>query len=170
MRNLMISALIILSAGACAATAAERSASPVTAAKSSEPNALTARSQNDFETTLTLLRSAIDSRGFKTFAVIDHAKGAASIDQALPPTTLVIFGNPKGGTPLMQADQRLGLELPLKMLVHESERGEVFITHASYGRIINDYGLTGQEARISAINGAMRAIILEATTAGDVDN
>ena len=80
------------------------------------PHVVSIVSKRDFAATLDSARMAVEKRRFKTFAVIDHAQGARSIGADLRPTTLIIFGNPNGGTPLMQAEQRLGLELPLKLL------------------------------------------------------
>lgn len=123
---------------------------------------LSVQSNNTFETTLAKLQSAVETRGFKIFAVIDHAKGAASIDETLRPTTLIIFGNPKGGTPLMQAEQKLGLELPLKILAVEEEGGAVSLYYTDMAILFKEYGVTGQDKRLSAIKGALDAIASEA--------
>ena len=119
-------------------------------------------SQNDFDTTLSKLQAAIDSRGFKTFAVIDHAKGAASIDQELRPTTLVIFGNPKGGTPLMQSAQTLGIALPLKALVYQTENGETVVATTDIAHVLKKHGVTDKEMLQGRIAGALQAISDEA--------
>jgi uncharacterized protein (DUF302 family) len=66
-------------------------------------------------------------RGLKVFARIDHAAGAASIGKQLRPTELIIFGNPKGGTPFMECQQTVGIDLPLKMLVWEDENADVWL-------------------------------------------
>ena len=118
-----------------------------------------------FDQTLAQLQTAIDSRGFKTFAVIDHAKGAASIGSELPPTTLIIFGNPKGGTPLLQTDQRLGLELPLKLLVTETGKNEIIMTYQDYKHTLHEYGVEGREEQGSKIAAALAAITQEAAQA-----
>lgn len=125
-------------------------------------NLVAVESRQDFNATLSRLRGALDSRGFTTFAVIDHAKGAASIGEPLRPTTLVIFGNPKGGAPLMQAEQTLGLELPLKMLVAEGADGAVTLYYLKIDKIVDSYGVTGQDQRLTAISGALSAIAAEA--------
>ena len=125
---------------------------------------ISAESANPFDETLARLQGAVDARGFKTFAVIDHAKGAASIGEPLRSTTLVIFGNPRGGTPLMQAEQTLGLELPLKILVAEGEDGAVRLYYADMANLFAEYGVTGQDKRLEAISGALAAISAEAAT------
>ena len=75
--------------------------------------------------TMDRLEAAVQERGFKVFARIDHAAGAASVDMTLRPTQLLIFGNPQGGTPLMRNAQSMGIDLPLKALVYEDADGQV---------------------------------------------
>jgi uncharacterized protein (DUF302 family) len=69
------------------------------------------------------LISAITSRGLTVFAQIDHAAAAAEAGLKLAPEGVVLFGNPRGGTPLMQSDPRIGVELPLRMLVWQDSDG-----------------------------------------------
>jgi len=126
------------------------------------PALLAVESENDFETTLARLLEALDARGMTTFAVIDHAKGAASIGESLRPTTLIVFGNPRGGTPLMQAEQRMGIELPLKMLVAEKDGGAVTLFYPEMDKILDKYGVTGQDKRLTAISAALDAIAADA--------
>lgn len=128
-----------------------------------EPHVVTVASGVDFATTLAQLRSAIDARGFKTFDVIDHAAGAASVGQSLSPTTLVIFGNPKGGAPVMQAEQLMGLELPLKILVTEDTDGAVSLTHRDMKHTFHEYSVDADEA-LNKMAGALAAITAEAST------
>lgn len=77
--------------------------------------------------TMTKLEQTVLSKGLKVFARIDHAAGAKSIDKTLRPTEVIIFGNPKGGTPLMECQQTLGIELPLKALVWQDAGGQVWL-------------------------------------------
>ena len=69
------------------------------------------------------LETAVAGAGFTVFAAIDHAAGAASVDMELAPNRVLVFGNPKGGTPAMQADPRAGLYLPLRIQVYEGPDG-----------------------------------------------
>lgn len=71
--------------------------------------------------------AAVEGAGAKVFAQVDHAAGAASIDAELRPTVMILFGNPNIGTPVMQADQAAGIDLPLRMLVWEDAEGQVSI-------------------------------------------
>lgn len=73
--------------------------------------------------TLDRLQKLAEARGMKIFARIDHAAGAASIGETLRPTELMIFGHPRGGTPLLQCSQAYGIDLPLHVLAWEDEAG-----------------------------------------------
>lgn len=72
------------------------------------------------------LVAALQARGLKLFARIDHAAGAATVGKTLPPTEVFIFGNPQGGTPLMTCQQTAGIDLPLKALVWQDAAGQVW--------------------------------------------
>ena len=80
-----------------------------------------------FEETVRLLQSAFGEHGIKVFATIDQQAEAAAVSLAMPPTTLIVFGNPKGGTPLMLARPESGIELPLKVLVIGDEDGRASV-------------------------------------------
>jgi uncharacterized protein (DUF302 family) len=84
-----------------------------------------------FDETVRKLGAEIRARGLTIFARIDHAVGAAQAGLSLRPTLLVIFGNAKGGTPLMQQAQTVGIDLPLKILVWQDEAG---VTQLSYNQ------------------------------------
>lgn len=127
------------------------------------PHIISVKSNGDFGQTYRQLQRAVDRRGFKTFAVIDHAKGASSIGADLDPTTLIIFGSPNGGTPLMQAEQRLGLRLPLKMLVFEDADGNVHVAYPDMAHLFHEYGVREPVELLKKIEGALAAISAEAT-------
>jgi uncharacterized protein (DUF302 family) len=79
--------------------------------------------------TMNRLEKAILGRGLTVFARIDHAAGTRAAGLALRPTELIIFGNAKGGTPLMQAGQETGIDLPLKALVYQDVQGKVWLAY-----------------------------------------
>jgi uncharacterized protein (DUF302 family) len=79
--------------------------------------------------TMDRLEAAVKARGLTVFARIDHAAGAAAFGLPLRPTELLIFGNARGGTPLMQESQTAGIDLPLKALVHEDAAGKVWLSY-----------------------------------------
>jgi uncharacterized protein (DUF302 family) len=86
-------------------------------------------SKSGFQETLARLKEEIASRRLAHFAAIDHAEGAEEAGLALRPTTVLIFGNAKGGTPLMQANQTIGIDLPLRALVWEDGKGQTWISY-----------------------------------------
>jgi uncharacterized protein (DUF302 family) len=94
----------------------------------SDTGLITTPSRHNAATTLDRLRAAIAARGLAIFATFDHAANAIGAGMALRPTTVLVFGNPQGGTLLMQASQPAGLDLPLKMLVWEDAAGTAFLT------------------------------------------
>lgn len=77
--------------------------------------------------TVDRLEAGAKQRGLKVFARIDHAAGALSVGKKLRPTELLIFGNPQGGTPLMECAQSAGIDLPLKALAWQDEQGQVWL-------------------------------------------
>lgn len=78
--------------------------------------------------TIDRLVETVTAAGMGVFARIDHAAGAVEVGMALRPTQLVLFGHPRGGTPLMQDAQTAGIDLPLKALAWEDEHGAVWLT------------------------------------------
>ena len=77
--------------------------------------------------TMNRFEEAAKQRGLNVFARIDHAAGAAKVGKTLRPTEVLIFGNPQGGTPLMECAQSVGIDLPLKALVWEDAQGQVWL-------------------------------------------
>jgi uncharacterized protein (DUF302 family) len=80
------------------------------------------------EDTVTRLTGILAAKGVKLFAVIDHSGEAAAVGLHMPPTKVVIFGNPQAGTPLMLAAPSVAIDLPLKLLIAEHNAGKVAIT------------------------------------------
>jgi uncharacterized protein (DUF302 family) len=112
--------------------------------------------------TMERLLAALPARQMTVFAHIDHAANAVAAGLSLRPTDLVIFGNPKGGTVLMQAAQRAGLDLPLKALVWEDGAGKVWLSYNDPAWIARRHGL-GDAAPAQAMAAAMQAIAEAAT-------
>ena len=90
---------------------------------------ITNTSLYSFTDTVQRLLSALKGRGIKIFAIIDQQAEAKSVGLSIPPTTLILFGNPKVGTPLMLAQPASGLDLPLKVLIAESVAGQVLVRY-----------------------------------------
>jgi len=86
-------------------------------------------SRHSVAETMERLLAALKKRDFTVFARIDHAAAAAAVGMPLRPTEVVLFGNPKGGTVLMQDQQRAGIDLPLKALVWQDAKGKVWLSY-----------------------------------------
>ena len=104
----------------------------------------TLTSKYPFDETVARLTKAIEAKGIKVASKFDHAAGAKAAGLELPPTVVLFFGNPKLGTPLMQADQRAGLDLPMKMLVWQDKAGKVQVGYAPPSGIQARYGIKGE--------------------------
>ena len=83
------------------------------------------------EDALGKLQAILKTRGIPVFALIDHSGEAAKVGMEMRPTRLLIFGNPKGGTPLMLAAPTIAIDLPLKILIWEDDQGKTWITYNS---------------------------------------
>ena len=88
-------------------------------------------SRRSVDVTVDKLRTVLQSKGVKLFALIDHSGEAERAGLKMPPTKLLIFGNPKAGTPLMLAAPSAAIDLPLKILVAEDSQGKVWISYNS---------------------------------------
>ena len=95
----------------------------------------------DPKETMDRLEAALRASGVTIFARIDHAAGAAGVGETLRPTELLIFGNPKAGTPLMQAGQTIGIDLPLKALVWQDAAGKTQVSYNEPGWLARRHGL-----------------------------
>jgi uncharacterized protein (DUF302 family) len=110
------------------------------------------------------LAAEIAACGMTVFARIDHAAGAAAAGLALRPTEVLIFGNARGGTPLMQADQAIGIDLPLKALVYEDAAGKTWLAYNDPHWLTLRHGLgAAVAAPVEAMTAALAAIATRAT-------
>jgi uncharacterized protein (DUF302 family) len=114
--------------------------------------------------TMDRLDGEIKAVGMTVFARIDHAAGAAAAGLPLRPTELLIFGNAKGGTPLMQADQAIGIDLPLKALVYQDASGKVWLAYNDPSWLASRHGLGATIApNVAAMAAALKALVAKAT-------
>jgi len=88
-------------------------------------------SHNSVDETVQTLKDILQAKGVMLFAVVDHSGEAARAGMQMPNTKLVIFGNPKAGTPVMLASPSIALDLPLKILIAEDETGKVWVSYNS---------------------------------------
>lgn len=111
--------------------------------------------------TVDALLAALEQRGITVFARIDHAAGAREAGMELPPQDVVLFGNPRAGTPLMQSDPRVGIELPLRMLVWQADDG-VLVGHNDPRELSGGYDLDGHEAVLEQMAALLQRLAEEA--------
>ncbi len=126
---------------------------------------ITIRSSNAVDVTIDRFEAEIKSKGMMVFARIDHAAGAAQARLALRPTDLLIFGNPKVGTLLMQANQTIGIDLPLKILAWEDVSGVVWLSYNDPGWLGKRHGLDGASASTTDAMSAMLDAVSRKATA-----
>jgi uncharacterized protein (DUF302 family) len=98
-------------------------------------------SPHSFTATRDRVVQAIAKAGLTIFAQIDHAQGAREIGIAMPPTLVLIYGHAKGGTPLMQAEPRVALDLPLRVLLRETDEGRVVIAFHPIAPMLRQAGV-----------------------------
>ena len=126
---------------------------------------MTIRSSLSPKDAMDRLAAEVTAKGMSVFARIDHAAGATSAGLPLRPTEVLIFGNAKGGTPLMQAKQTIGLDLPLKILVWQDEAGETYLTYNDPVWLTRRYGIAGETEGVADKLAAALAAIAAAATA-----
>jgi uncharacterized protein (DUF302 family) len=125
----------------------------------------TMRSNYGPEETMARLKSAVTARGMMVFAHIDHASAAAGVDMNLRPTDLLLFGSPKGGTPVMQMVQTIGIDLPLKALVWQDEGGTTWLSYNNTAWLAARHSMDiSSNASIHAMAVALEAVSSAATS------
>ena len=112
---------------------------------------VTLQSAHSVEETIARMRAVLEARQIKEFALIDHSGEAAKVGLAMPKTQVLIFGNPKGGTPLMLAAPSVAIDLPLKLLVREDAAGKVWIGYWSAQALLQRHGLADSFAANIAV-------------------
>ena len=117
------------------------------------------------EETMKRLEAEVRAEGMTVFAHVDHAAGAAAVGLPLRPTDLLIFGNAKGGTPLMQSAQTIGIDLPLKALVWQDASNATWLSYNDPAWLTHRHGV-GEEAKpvVNALTAALNALATKATT------
>jgi len=115
------------------------------------------RSRYPYAETVSRLVTTITQAGNTVFATIDQAAAAQTAGLSLRPTTLIVFGNPKGGTLLMDAFPLVALDLPLKLLVWQ-DGDAVSVAHTPAAEIAARYGVTGKDALVATMDAALRML------------
>ena len=124
----------------------------------------TLKSSHGPKETMDRLVAELQAKGLTVFARIDHAAGAKQAGLELRPTELVIFGNAKGGTPLMQANQAIGIDLPLKALVWQDASGDIWLSYNDPAWLAQRHGVgTEVDAPVKAMTAMLGAVTRAAT-------
>ena len=116
--------------------------------------------------TLDRLGLALTRAGLTIFARVKHQAGAKKVGLELKPTELLIFGNPKMGTPLMQANPAMGLDLPLRAVAWEARDGTTYLAYTDPAALKARYGITSKDALFAKMTGALKKFTDIATTKG----
>ena len=124
------------------------------------------KSSNTVAATVTKLTNVLTAKGMTIFSTIDHQQGAVKAGLELLPTTLIIFGNPKVGTKLMNCDQRIGLALPLKMLIWQDEAGTIWLGYWEPSNLKKRYHLDACSETLEKVKNAMANFAKAATSEG----
>ena len=124
---------------------------------------ITVASDWSVDETIDRLQAAVTAAGLLVFARIDHARNAAQVGLHLRPTELLIFGNPRGGTPLMQDRQTSGIDLPVKALAWQDVDGKVWLSYNAAAWLADRHHLgPGSEATINAIQAGLATVVHQA--------
>jgi uncharacterized protein (DUF302 family) len=102
------------------------------------------KSSVGFQLTVDRLVAAIEKAGMSVFATIDHAGAAKAVGMSMPPTIVLIYGQARGGTPVMQANPAAALDLPLRVLIREDANGETLIAFHPIARTLAAYKVPGE--------------------------
>ena len=112
-------------------------------AASTENGIVSVASNHSVDETVDKLKGILQAKGVMLFALVDHSGEAEKVGMTMRPTKLLIFGSPKAGTPLMQAAPSIAIDLPLKILVAEDEKGKVWISYNSPEYLAGRHGIPG---------------------------
>jgi uncharacterized protein (DUF302 family) len=125
---------------------------------------ISVRSRYAVRETIDRLDAAVEAAGLIVFGQIDHGANAVEVGMPLRPTELLLFGHPRGGTPLMQEQQTVGIDLPLKALAWEDEAGRIWLTYNDTEWLARRYGLGSRSARsLETMPASTAALVAEAS-------
>jgi len=125
---------------------------------------ITVESSYTVQETLDRLTKIMTSKGITIFARVDHAAGAKKVDKELAPTQLLIFGNPKLGTPLMLSDRKIGLDLPLKALAWQDDKGKVWVSYNDPAYLKTRYDMSDRDPVFMKMTGVLKNLIGKAVS------
>ena len=114
-------------------------------------------SSHTVDRTVEKLKNILQDRGISLFALVDHSGEAEKVGMKMPPTKLLIFGNPKAGTPVMLAAPRAAIDLPLKILVWDDGQGKVWLSYDSPEYLKQRHDLPDDVVQNIAVLGSLAA-------------
>ena len=123
-----------------------------------DPDLVTLPSAHGVPEIVARLKALLAHKGIEVFADIDHAAGARAVGLPLRPTQVLIFGNPKAGTPLMQSRQTVGLDLPLRVLAWEDEEGKTWLSYRRVADLARQHRVTGRDEAVQALDDGLGAL------------
>ena len=118
----------------------------------------------DVATTIDKLTTVLESKGMTVMGRVNHAQNAESVDLSLRPTELLIFGNPKAGTPLMNCAQSVALDLPQKMLAWQDEAGTTYLAYNDPMYLKERHGIEGCDEALATVSEALANFAAAATS------
>lgn len=121
------------------------------------------RSVYSVDETVQRLKGALEKKGIRIFAHVDHRKNAQGVGLELRQAELLIFGNPRLGTPLMRANPTVGIDLPMKILVWQDAQGQVWVAYNDPAYLVSRHGIGDQGAVVKKMSGALGTITDAAT-------
>ena len=124
---------------------------------------VTVKSSHSVKDTADRLVNALKTKGMTVFNRINHAEGAKKVGKSLLPTELVIFGNPKVGTPLMICSRSVAIDLPQKALIWEDAQGQVWLNYNNPQYLAERHGITGCQEVLKKVAGALKNFATAAT-------
>jgi uncharacterized protein (DUF302 family) len=131
--------------------------------KENDNNVVTLASGHTHGETVERFKALLAKKGIRLFAQIDHAAEAKQVGLTLRPTQVLIFGNPKAGTPLMQSKQSIGVDLPLRVLVWEDERGKVWLTYTPLAILARRHQIADRDEAVKALDNVLASLARDAT-------
>lgn len=136
---------------------------PTLATAQAADGVIAVKSPFNVDQTAQQLEHALRAKGASVIASVDHAAAAAKVGMRLRPTRVVIFGNPRAGTPLMQCAQTAGIDLPQKALVWEDETGQTWVGYNDVSYLAKRHNLRDCDAAIKTNAEALANIVQQAT-------
>ncbi len=120
-------------------------------------------SKHSVAATMDKLEAVLKEKGVGVVARVDHAAGAKKAGMALKPTQLLVFGNPKLGTPLMQSKRTMGLDLPMKVLAWEDDQGKTWVAYTKPDVLKARHAISGRDEVFKTMAGALANFVKAAT-------